>query len=58
MGESAQFGDLYATVNVRLPEFLSDEERQLYEQLRDIRATAPGDQFARIGEDKTDGAGD
>ena len=58
MGESAQFGDLYATVNVRLPEFLSDEARQLYEQLRDIRATALGDQFARIGEDKTDGAGD
>ena len=58
MGESAQFGDLYATVNVRLPESLSDEERQLYEQLRDIRVTASGDQFARIDEDNTDGAGD
>ena len=58
MGESAQFGDLYATVKVRLPESVSDEERQLYEQLRDIRATASGDQFARIGEDNTDGAGD
>ena len=58
MGESAQFGDLYATVNVRIPESLSDEERLLYEQLRDIRATASGDQFARIDEDNTDGAGD
>ena len=58
MGESAQFGDLYATVNVRLPESLSDEERLLYEQLRDIRATASGDQFSPIDEDNTDGAGD
>jgi len=58
MGDSKQFGDLYATINVRLPESLSDEERQLYKQLRDIRSAAPADRFARIGEDNTDGAGD
>ena len=58
MGDSKQFGDLYATINVRLPESLSDEERQLYKQLRDIRSAASGDRFARIDEDNTDGAGD
>ena len=58
MGDSKQFGDLYATINVRLPESLSDEERQLYKQLRDIRSSASSDRFARIGEDNTDGSGD
>ena len=58
MGDSKQFGDLYATINVRLPESLSDEERQLYKQLRDIRSATSGERFARIGEDNTDGAGD
>ena len=58
MGDSKQFGDLYATINVRLPESLSDEERQLYKQLRDIRSATSGERFAQIGEDNTDGAGD
>ena len=58
MGDSKHFGDLYATINVRLPESLSDEERQLYKQLRDIRSATSGERFARIGEDNTDGAGD
>ena len=58
MGDSKQFGDLYATINVRLPESLSDEERRLYKQLRDIRSAASDDRFARIGEDNTDGVGD
>ena len=58
MGDSKHFGDLYATINVRLPESLSDEERQLYQQLRDIRSSTSGERFARIGEDNTDGAGD
>lgn len=30
-------GDLYATANVRLPEKLSDEERQHFEELRQLR---------------------
>ena len=58
MGDSKHFGDLYATINVRLPESLSDKERQLYRRLRDIRSAASGERFARIGEDNTDGAGD
>ncbi len=33
-------GDLFATVKVRLPESLSDEERQLFEQLRSLRSGA------------------
>jgi curved DNA-binding protein len=37
-----QRGDLYATVSVRLPEHLSDEEKHLVEQLRDLhRVSAP-----------------
>jgi DnaJ-class molecular chaperone len=34
---SDEYGDLYATVKVRLPDTLSDEEERLYAQLRDIR---------------------
>jgi curved DNA-binding protein len=30
-------GDLYATVRVRLPSRLSDEERSLFERLRALR---------------------
>tara|TARA_B100000029_G_scaffold135336_4_gene129777 strand:+ start:1039 stop:1968 length:930 start_codon:yes stop_codon:yes gene_type:complete len=58
MGDSKQFGDLYATVNVRLPESLSDEERQLYMQLRDIRSNASGDRFAQASEGSADEVGD
>jgi len=58
MGDSKHFGDLYATINVRLPESLSDKERQLYRRLRDIRSAASGERFARIGEDNADGSGD
>ena len=36
---SDEHGDLFATVKVQLPENLSPEERQIYSQLRDIRAT-------------------
>ena len=35
------FGDLYATIKVRLPDTLSDEEKRLYSQLRDIRNGRP-----------------
>jgi curved DNA-binding protein len=38
---SGDHGDLFATVKVRLPENLSEEEQQLYSQLRDIRAVSP-----------------
>jgi len=55
--DSEQYGDLYATINVRLPESLSDEERQLYVQLRDIRAINHGDRFAGIGEGNADNVG-
>ena len=34
---SDESGDLYATVKVRLPDTLSDEEQRLYERLRSIR---------------------
>ena len=34
---SDENGDLYATVKVRLPDTLSEEEQRLYGQLRDIR---------------------
>jgi DnaJ-class molecular chaperone len=33
-----QRGDLYAEVNVSLPETLNREERQLFERLRDLRS--------------------
>ncbi|MBX3001441.1 MAG: DnaJ domain-containing protein [Caldilineaceae bacterium] len=33
-----QRGDLYAEINVNLPETLSREERQLFERLRDLRS--------------------
>jgi curved DNA-binding protein len=34
-------GDLYATIRVRLPDTLSDKEKWLYSQLRDIRNGRP-----------------
>jgi curved DNA-binding protein len=34
-------GDLYATIKVRLPDTLSDEEKRLYSQLRDFRNGRP-----------------
>lgn len=34
--QSDERGDLYATVSVRLPKHLSDEEKRLFEQLRDL----------------------
>ena len=55
--DSEQFGDLYATINVRLPESLSDEEQLLYTQLRNIRSTASGDRFARVDEVNTEEVG-
>ena len=55
--DSEQFGDLYATINVRLPESLSDEEQLLYTQLRDIRTTASGVRFARADEANMDEVG-
>jgi curved DNA-binding protein len=38
--KSGDHGDLFATVKVRLPENLSEEEQQLYSQLRDIRGVS------------------
>ena len=35
---SDEFGDLYATINIRLPDSLTDRERDLYLELRDIRS--------------------
>ena len=38
--KSGDHGDLFATVKVLLPENLSEEEQQLYSQLRDIRGVS------------------
>ncbi|MBT4125830.1 MAG: J domain-containing protein [Chloroflexi bacterium] len=38
---SDETGDLYATVKVRLPDTLSEEEQKLYSQLREIRNGTP-----------------
>jgi curved DNA-binding protein len=35
----SEHGDLYATANVRLPENLSAEEHNLFEQLKHLRPT-------------------
>ena len=35
---SESFGDLYATVNIRLPQSLTDEEQDLFVKLRDVRS--------------------
>jgi curved DNA-binding protein len=35
-GEGLAGGDLYAVVSIKVPKKLSDEERRLYEQLRDV----------------------
>lgn len=37
------FGDLYATINVRLPESLTVEEQALYSKLRDVSSTNEGE---------------
>ncbi|MCH8229185.1 MAG: J domain-containing protein [Chloroflexi bacterium] len=37
---SDEFGDLFATIKIRLPESLTDQERDLYMELRDIRSGA------------------
>ena len=39
---SDSFGDLYATVNVRLPQSLTDEEQELFSKLRDVSSQAEG----------------
>jgi DnaJ-class molecular chaperone len=38
--DSGAFGDLIVTVRVRLPEKVSDEQRQLFERLRQIERSA------------------
>jgi curved DNA-binding protein len=40
---SDSFGDLYATVNVRLPEYLTAEEEDLYSKLRSVSSVAEGE---------------
>ncbi|MCH7982868.1 MAG: J domain-containing protein [Chloroflexi bacterium] len=37
---SDEFGDLFATIKIRLPESLTDQERDLYMELRGIRSGA------------------
>ena len=41
LGTPSQYGDLYATVTAVLPEALSEEERRLFERLRELRQGAP-----------------
>jgi curved DNA-binding protein len=40
---SDYFGDLYATINVRLPESLTVEEQALYSKLRNVSSTTEGE---------------
>ena len=40
---SDSFGDLYATVNVRLPEYLTAAEQDLYSKLRSVSSVAEGE---------------
>jgi DnaJ-class molecular chaperone len=37
---SDSFGDLYSTINIRLPDSLNERERDLYKELRDLRSDA------------------
>ena len=37
---SDSFGDLYTTINIRLPDSLNERERDLYKELRDLRSGA------------------
>jgi len=39
---SDEYGDLYATIKIRLPESLTERERVLYTELRDIRSGLTG----------------
>jgi DnaJ-class molecular chaperone len=48
LGTPSQFGDLYATVKAVLPEALSDDERRLFERLRELRPGA-GRRVGRAG---------
>jgi curved DNA-binding protein len=41
IGNSTDRGDFHATLNVKIPEKINDEERQLWEQLRDTSAFNP-----------------
>lgn len=38
LGVANSYGNLYVTVNVKLPQHLSEEEIELFEELRDMRA--------------------
>jgi molecular chaperone DnaJ len=42
-------GDLLARVRVVIPEHLSDEERKLFEELRELRANGHGRAGSRTG---------
>lgn len=55
---SDEFGDLYATIKVRLPDSLTDRERTLYAELRDIRSGAAHAVDADVEPDAIFGAGD
>ena len=37
MRDNSQRGDLYATINIQIPQNLSEKEQQLFEELRDLR---------------------
>jgi DnaJ-class molecular chaperone len=40
MGSAPAYGDLYATMKVVLPDDLSDDERQMFERMRESRRAA------------------
>ncbi len=57
---SDDFGDLYATINIRLPDSLTDRERDLYRELRDLRSASIGtpdnDGAEAVVDDRREGA--
>jgi DnaJ-class molecular chaperone len=43
VGKPDERGDLYATVDVQIPQALNDEERRHYEALRGLASRMPGE---------------
>jgi curved DNA-binding protein len=42
--QADEYGDLFARLDIRLPENLTDEQRQLFEQLRDLQKQPRSDE--------------
>lgn len=55
LGRPEEHGDLYAKVNVRLPESMSPHERELFEELRKISAAGTGSSSSERAEEGSGG---